>query len=42
MHLVPKYKEGDEWGDVFAMNPGKIFLSEEEYAQLIEEIKKYL
>jgi diadenosine tetraphosphate (Ap4A) HIT family hydrolase len=40
MHLVPKYKDGDDWGDVFPMNPGKTFLSDEEYAQLIEEIKK--
>lgn len=22
-HLVPKYKDGYEWGDVFVMNPGK-------------------
>ena len=42
MHLVPKYKDGDEWGSVFAMNPGKTFLSEEEYAQMIEEIKENL
>ncbi len=42
MHLVPKYKDGDEWGGVFAMNPGKTFLSEEEYQAMIEEIKKNL
>lgn len=42
MHLVPKYKDGDEWGSVFQMNPEKTFLSNEEYTQLIEEIKKNL
>ena len=40
MHLVPKYKGGDEWGGVFQMNPGKVFLSDEEYAQMIGEIRK--
>ena len=42
MHLVPKYKDGDEWGGVFAMNPDKVFLSEDEYEAIIEEIKRYL
>ena len=42
MHLVPKYKDGDEWGGVFAMNPGKVFLSEGEYEEMIAEIKRYL
>ena len=42
MHLVPKYKDGDEWGGVFQMNPGKVLLSQEEYTQLIEDIKKHL
>jgi diadenosine tetraphosphate (Ap4A) HIT family hydrolase len=42
MHLVPKYKDGDEWGGVFAMNPEKIFLSEGEYEAMIAEIKRYL
>ena len=41
-HLVPKYTDGYEWGGTFAMNPGEKFLSDEEYAALIEEIKKYL
>ena len=31
-----------QWGGTFAMNPGEKFLSDEEYAALIEEIKKYL
>ena len=42
MHLVPKYKDGDEWGGVFQMNPGKVFLTDEEYAAMIEKIKANL
>lgn len=38
-HLVPKYKDGVEWGTVFAMNPDRVHLSAEEYAGLIEKIK---
>jgi diadenosine tetraphosphate (Ap4A) HIT family hydrolase len=41
-HLVPKYEGGDEWGGVFQMNPGKVFLSDEEYAEMIEKIKANL
>lgn len=37
-HLVPKYKDGYEWGDVFAMNPGEKTLSDEEYQDMV---KKY-
>ena len=29
-HLVPKYKDGYEWGGVFAMNPGEKYLTEQE------------
>ena len=42
MHLVPKYKDGFEWGGVFEMNPKKVFLSEQEYADLISQIKAML
>ncbi len=42
MHLVPKYEGGDEWGGVFQMNPGKVYLSEEEYAEMIQKIKDNL
>ncbi len=42
MHLVPKYKDGYEWGGVFAMNPGEKFLTDEEYAEMIEKIKANL
>ncbi|MCD8395979.1 MAG: HIT family protein [Lachnospiraceae bacterium] len=42
MHLVPKYKDGDEWGGVFQMNPDKVYLSDAEYAEMIEKIKACL
>lgn len=42
MHLVPKYRDQDEWGGVFQMNPGKTFLTAEEYAEMIEKIKACL
>lgn len=42
MHLVPKYEGGDEWGGVFQMNPGKVYLTEDEYAEMIRKIKDNL
>lgn len=42
IHLVPKYKDGDEWGGIFQMNPEKIFLADEDYLELIEKIKAHL
>lgn len=41
-HLVPKYNGGDEWGGVFQMNPGKVYLTDEEYAEMIQKIKACL
>ena len=41
-HLVPKYKDQAEWNGVFAMNPGKVYLTEAEYADRIERIKAAL
>ncbi len=39
-HLVPKYADDKfEWGGVFAMNPKRKFLSDGEYAQLVDAIK---
>lgn len=42
MHLCPKYEGGDEWGGTFQMNPGKTFLTDAEYAEMIEKIKAAL
>lgn len=41
-HLVPKYQDQDEWGGVFQMNPGKVYLSTEEYDAVIQKIKENL
>ena len=38
IHLVPKYKDQDEWGSTFQMNPDKKYLSENEYEEMIEKI----
>ena len=42
MHLVPKYEDEFEWGDVFAMNPGRTYLTDAEYAAIIDAIKENL
>ena len=42
MHLVPKYRDGFEWGGVFAMNPGRTSLTDEEYAAMIGKIRANL
>ena len=42
-HLVPKYEDDPfEWGDVFAMNPGRKTLPAEDYAVLIDKIRQCL
>jgi len=41
-HLAPKYVDGPDYGGTFQMNPGKTYLTDAEYAEMIEQIKKYL
>ena len=41
-HLVPKYKGEFEWATTFAMNPGKTYLTDAEYDEMIEKIKAAL
>lgn len=42
-HLVPKYADDPfEFGDVFAMNPGRVTLTDAEYAALIDKISAVL
>lgn len=41
-HIVPKYEEGPEWGGTFAMNPKQTYLSDAEYAAIIDKIRQYL
>ena len=36
---MPKYRDGFEWGGVFAMNPGQTKLTDAQYAEMIEKIK---
>ena len=42
MHLCPKYEGGDEWGGIFQMNPGKVYLTDAEYEEMIAKIKANL
>ncbi|MDR1754907.1 MAG: HIT family protein [Eubacterium sp.] len=42
MHIVPKYKDGQNWGDTFEMNPQKTYLSDDEYIKLAGKIKEKL
>lgn len=41
-HLVPKYVDGPDYGGVFQMNPGKVYLEDKEYEELVEKINKNL
>lgn len=41
-HLAPKYVDGPDYGGTFRMNPGEVYLSNEEYARMIEDIKAAL
>ncbi len=38
-HVVPKYEGGPEWKQMFNMNPGKTYLSDDEYNEIINKIK---
>ena len=42
VHIVPKYRDGFEWGGTFAMNPDKKYLSDAEYKDVIAKIKAAL
>ncbi|MBQ9520554.1 MAG: HIT family protein [Acholeplasmatales bacterium] len=39
IHLVPKYKDGFEWGGTFVMNTNE-YVSDSEIDEVIKEIKK--
>ena len=41
-HLVPKYKDGDEWGSTFTMNSGKVILTDTEYEDIANKLRKFL
>ena len=41
-HLIPKYVGGPDFGGVFQMNPKKVYLTDEEYADMAEALKNCL
>ena len=41
-HLVPKYRDGFEWGSVFAMNPDRKTLTRQQYDELSALIRSKL
>ncbi len=41
-HLVPKYVGGPDFGGLFTMNPKSVYLTDEEYAKMAEDIKAAL
>lgn len=41
-HLAPKYVDGPDYGGTFRMNPGEVYLSDEEYASMIEALRAEL
>ncbi|MCI6477211.1 MAG: HIT family protein, partial [Bacteroidales bacterium] len=41
-HLVPKYIGGPDYPGLFRMNPGEVYLSDEEYSEMISRIKAEL
>ena len=41
-HLAPKYVDGPDYGGTFQMNPGKVYLTDGEYQQLIDAVKSCL
>ena len=40
--LIPKYKGGPDFGGVFQMNPKAVYLTDAEYAEMAEALKKEL
>lgn len=41
-HLAPKYVDGPDYGGTFRMNPGEVYLSEEEYASMVCAMREAL
>ena len=41
-HLAPKYVDGPDYGGTFQMNPGQVYLSDEEYATMKAQLKEAL
>ena len=41
-HLAPKYVDGPDYGGTFRMNPGEVYLSDEEYASMVDAMREAL
>jgi len=41
-HLAPKYVDGPDYGGTFQMNPGKVYLTDAEYAEMIAQLRAEL
>ena len=41
-HLVPKYVGGPDYPGLFRMNPQEVYLSDQEYQEMIDKIKEAL
>lgn len=41
-HLAPKYVGGPDYPGLFRMNPKEVYLTDEEYAKMVADIKKEL
>lgn len=41
-HLAPKYVDGPDYGGTFQMNPGKVYLTDEEYAKMVADLRAEL
>lgn len=41
-HLAPKYVDGLDYGGTFQMNPGKVYLTDEEYAAMRTQLREAL
>lgn len=41
-HLVPKFEGGPDFGGTFQMNPRTVYLTDDEYNTMIEQVKAHL
>ena len=41
-NLAPKDVDGPDYGGIFQMNPGKVYLTEEEYAAMVASLRQEL
>ncbi len=41
-HLAPKYVGGPDYGGTFQMNPGKVYLTDAEYEEMIKALRAHL